>query len=253
MVLWVFGYASLLWKAGFEYDTRVLGFIKGYRRAFHLACFEHRGTPELPARVATLESDDAAICWGYAFCVKEAEAAKRAMAYLEVRESEYDVKNVVEFFTEDSSSQPFISEVVVFMSTLENKYYLGAAPREQIAMQIARARGPSGPNCDYLFSLVEALRNIGHEDAEVIELAHLARKILSEKMYGGTNGLSGGSNGLLGIQNISSKPHNLIAGPAQSSSSHLPKLSTVVAISGLSHVPLSHMPCSPRLLKSQAL
>lgn len=35
MVLWVFGYGSLVWKAGFEYDERVVGFIKGYTRVFN--------------------------------------------------------------------------------------------------------------------------------------------------------------------------------------------------------------------------
>jgi hypothetical protein len=35
MVLWVFGYGSLVWKAGFEYNERVVGFIKGYKRVFN--------------------------------------------------------------------------------------------------------------------------------------------------------------------------------------------------------------------------
>ena len=35
MVMWVFGYGSLIWKAGFNFDERVVGFIKDYRRVFY--------------------------------------------------------------------------------------------------------------------------------------------------------------------------------------------------------------------------
>ena len=35
MVLWIFGYGSLVWKAGFEYDVRLTGYIKGYKRVFY--------------------------------------------------------------------------------------------------------------------------------------------------------------------------------------------------------------------------
>lgn len=36
MVFWVFGYGSLVWNPGFEYDEKVIGFVKEYRRVFDL-------------------------------------------------------------------------------------------------------------------------------------------------------------------------------------------------------------------------
>ena len=36
MVLWVFGYGSLVWNPGFEFDEKIIGFIKDYRRVFDL-------------------------------------------------------------------------------------------------------------------------------------------------------------------------------------------------------------------------
>ena len=36
MVFWVFGYGSLVWNPGFEYDEKVIGFIKDYKRVFDL-------------------------------------------------------------------------------------------------------------------------------------------------------------------------------------------------------------------------
>lgn len=36
MVLWVFGYGSLVWNPGFDFDEKIIGFIKGYKRVFNL-------------------------------------------------------------------------------------------------------------------------------------------------------------------------------------------------------------------------
>ncbi|KAI3967377.1 hypothetical protein MKW92_034960, partial [Papaver armeniacum] len=52
MVLWVFGYGSLVYNFGFDYDEKVVG------------------TPEHPARTCTLEAGECEICRGAAFCVK---------------------------------------------------------------------------------------------------------------------------------------------------------------------------------------
>lgn len=36
MVLWVFGYGSLVWNPGFDFDEKIIGYIKDYRRVFDL-------------------------------------------------------------------------------------------------------------------------------------------------------------------------------------------------------------------------
>ncbi|GMN39868.1 hypothetical protein TIFTF001_009093 [Ficus carica] len=164
MVFWVFGYGSLVWNPGFEYDEKIIGFIKDYRRVFDLACIDHRGTPEHPARTCTLENKEGAICWGAAYCVRGGpEREKKAMEYLERRECEYDSKTLVNFYKDEDTLEPTLTGVIVFTSTpdkVSNKYYLGPAPLEEMASQIATAHGPC------------------HEDDMVIELANEVRKVL---------------------------------------------------------------------------
>ncbi|KAJ6914659.1 hypothetical protein NC651_016823 [Populus alba x Populus x berolinensis] len=62
-------YGSLVWNPGFEYDAKVIGFIKDYRRLLLTdlmfctpACTDHRGTPESPARTCTLEDVEGPVC-----------------------------------------------------------------------------------------------------------------------------------------------------------------------------------------------
>ncbi|KAL5665382.1 hypothetical protein ACJX0J_025490, partial [Zea mays] len=164
MVLWVFGYGSLIWNPGFDFDDKILGFIKGYKRTFNLACIDHRGTPEHPARTCTLETDDEAICWGIAYCVKGGpEKELKAIQYLERRECEYDQKISIDFYKEGDPLKPAVTGVLVFVSTpdpIGNKYYLGPAPLQDMARQIATANGPTGYNRDYLFSMEKALASI---------------------------------------------------------------------------------------------
>ncbi|KAL0365876.1 UNVERIFIED_CONTAM: Gamma-glutamylcyclotransferase 2-3 [Sesamum radiatum] len=164
MAMWVFGYGSLIWKAGFPYDERLVGFIKDYRRVFYQGSTDHRGTPEFPGRTVTLEP------------------AKGEVCHLEVREKQYDKKAYVDFFTEPTASAPAVSNVMVYIASADkkqNQNYLGPASLEDIATQIVKAEGPSGPNREYLFKLENALIQIGCEDKHVIDLANEVRRILS--------------------------------------------------------------------------
>eukprot|EP00252_Welwitschia_mirabilis_P013132 TRINITY_DN29009_c0_g1_i1.p1 TRINITY_DN29009_c0_g1~~TRINITY_DN29009_c0_g1_i1.p1 ORF type:complete len:192 (-),score=27.34 TRINITY_DN29009_c0_g1_i1:301-876(-) len=182
MGLWVFAYGSLMWKPGFLFDDKRVGFIRGYRRVFQLACIDHRGTPEYPARSCTLIEEEDALCWGIAYFVNGGPEQERlAIEYLERRECEYDTKSYIDFYTDEDHSKPVLTDILVFTTTPNketNKYFLGPAPLEAMAKQIATAVGPCGTNCEYLFRLEKALDSIGHTDKEIIELANEVRRIL---------------------------------------------------------------------------
>lgn len=42
--IWVFGYGSLCWHPGFDYDKSTTGYVKGYTRKFWQGNDQHRGT-----------------------------------------------------------------------------------------------------------------------------------------------------------------------------------------------------------------
>ncbi|PIN07521.1 putative cation transporter [Handroanthus impetiginosus] len=181
MAMWVFGYGSLIWKTGFHFDERLVGFIKDYRRVFYQGSTDHRGTPEFPGRTVTLEPAKGELCWGAAYKITRKEDQLIAMEYLEVREKQYDKKAYVDFFTEPTASTPAVSDVMLYIASADKKHnqnYLGPASLEEIAMQIVLAEGPSGPNREYLFKLENALTHIGCEDKHVTDLANEVRRIL---------------------------------------------------------------------------
>ncbi|OAY23458.2 hypothetical protein MANES_18G076100v8 [Manihot esculenta] len=180
--MWVFGYGSLIWKAGFNYDARLVGFIKGYRRVFYQGSTDHRGTPENPGRTVTLEPADGEVCWGVAYKISKKEDEETAITYLEVREKQYDQKAYLDFFTDPTATTPAVSGVMVYIGSSDKKHnqnYLGPAPLEEIAKQIVHAEGPSGPNRDYLFQLEKALLQIGKFLLTFIHMFHCSCNNLS--------------------------------------------------------------------------
>ncbi|GAQ85824.1 ChaC-like family protein [Klebsormidium nitens] len=181
MTIWLFGYGSLIWRPNFKYDRKVDGYIKDWARVFYQGSTDHRGTPGAPGRTVTLEAQKGAVTWGTAYCIEDQQEADLTLSYLEVREKQYDVRAKVDLFTLESETVPAVSGVLVYIASpnkVSNQNYLGPAPLEEIAKQIAKARGPSGPNYEYLFRLEEALLRLGVVDDHVVGLSKLTREIM---------------------------------------------------------------------------
>src|SRR4030095_15115659 len=81
--LWVFGYGSPIWRAGFEHAERGPPHVSGLHRSLCIYSFDHRGTPEKPGLVLGLDFGGA--CRGIAYRVAAKQRAA-TLAYLRERE-----------------------------------------------------------------------------------------------------------------------------------------------------------------------
>ncbi len=168
--MWVFGYGSLIWRPSFPFLERRTALLRGYVRRFWQGSTDHRGVPGAPGRVVTLIAEPAAACIGAAYRVAE-EELPAVLAGLDIRE-----KNGYERLWLPLALDPPDGPVVeglVYLAGPGNSEFLGPAEPGEIAQQIRRSRGPSGPNAEYLLRLAGALRLLDARDEHVAELEQL--------------------------------------------------------------------------------
>jgi cation transport protein ChaC len=156
--VWLFGYGSLIFKADFPFLARRPASITGWTRRFWQGSHDHRGTLDAPGRVVTLVPEDGAVCHGMAYLVTPEE-----FAHLDYREKNGYLRVATTMTFDDGGT----AEGLVYIATQDNAAFLGEAPEDEIARQIATASGPSGPNRDYLLALAQALRDMQKNDAHV--------------------------------------------------------------------------------------
>ncbi|NXS53440.1 CHAC1 glutamylcyclotransferase, partial [Brachypteracias leptosomus] len=159
--VWIFGYGSLVWRPGFEFTSRKVGFIRGYSRRFWQGDTFHRGSERMvragrPRRGAG--GRGAACTWGVAYEVRGEQIAA-SLQYLNMREAVlggYDTKLVKFHPQEKDGEEPILA--LVYIATPQNPSYLGPASEEDIAAQIIVSSGCAGHNIEYLLRLADFMR-----------------------------------------------------------------------------------------------
>ncbi|XP_044741429.1 glutathione-specific gamma-glutamylcyclotransferase 1-like [Chrysoperla carnea] len=176
--LWVFGYGSLCWQPGFDYQNEMTGYVRGYARKFWQGNTTHRGTEKKPGRVATLVEEPDSIVWGRAYEVK----GDAALPYLNTRECRLGgyLTQFATFYPRSSSMKPF--PTLLYVATPNNNLWLGDAPLTEIATQISECRGSSGHNVEYLIRLATFMRDTIPEaiDEHLFTLEYLVRARIKE-------------------------------------------------------------------------
>jgi cation transport regulator ChaC len=166
--MWIFGYGSLIFRPSFPFEERREAWLKDWGRRFWQGSTDHRGVPEAPGRVVTLVPEPGARCWGVAYRIAT-ERVEEVLTHLDFREQGGYERHRVHLETREAS----LLEAVVYVAGPSNPHYLGPAPLEAIAAVVRTARGPSGPNRDYVRLLAEALAQAGEHDPHVAELVRL--------------------------------------------------------------------------------
>jgi cation transport protein ChaC len=168
LLIWVFGYGSLIWRPDFPFEERRRASIDGWSRRFWQGSHDHRGVPDAPGRVVTLIADASGRCEGMAYSIEHA-----VFEHLDHREKNgYERHRVALRFDSGDAAG------IVYIAPIGNHAYLGPAPMREIADQVLRSHGPSGSNVDYLYELAAALRELDVDDPHVFELEALVRSLV---------------------------------------------------------------------------
>ncbi|WP_210402340.1 gamma-glutamylcyclotransferase [Thioclava sp. DLFJ4-1] len=172
--IWVFGYGSLIWNPGFDFDERMLARAPGWERSFCLRSLVHRGTPEAPGLVLALDEGEGG-CAGLAFAIRPGQEDE-VMAYLRERElvtSAY-LEREIDVDLDDGRRV----RAVTYVIDRHHDQYCGGLSDDEQARIIASATGGRGPNRDYLFNTAQHLHELGipdpHLDALVARLHDLS-------------------------------------------------------------------------------
>ncbi|MBU3824047.1 MAG: gamma-glutamylcyclotransferase [Candidatus Oceanisphaera merdipullorum] len=176
---WLFGYGSLIWKADFAYLESRPAWIVDWSRRFWQGSHDHRGTPQAPGRVVTLVAERGARCSGMAYRITPA-----VLAQLDLREKNGYLRELVPIhFVQQQTTLDRATPVpeqrvegLIYLATPDNAAFLGEAPLNDMAEQIAHATGPSGSNSEYLLNLERALQELGVTDLHVSALAALVKQ-----------------------------------------------------------------------------
>ena len=168
--LWVFGYASLIWRPEFDSIEARPAVVHGWHRALQMRSRVNRGSPECPGLVFALVSGGS--CRGMVYRIAQAEVPEQ-MERLWRREMPtgvYDPKWLSCRTTHGRVS------ALAFTLSRSSPAHTGQIPDAQMLEILRCASGRYGSTLDYLLETANSLRGCGIRDADVERLVGLARR-----------------------------------------------------------------------------
>lgn len=156
---WVFGYGSLMWNPGFEFEERQPAHLFGFHRSLCVRSWVHRGTEENPGLVLGL--DRGGSCRGVAFRVAP-RIWEAVVHYLRERE-------LVTHVYKERTLAAALGDgrrvtTLAYVIDRAHQQYAGSLSVAEAAMIVSSSVGKSGHNIDYVRNTLAHLRDMGIRD-----------------------------------------------------------------------------------------
>jgi glutathione-specific gamma-glutamylcyclotransferase len=168
--LWVFGYASLIWRPEFEFTEHRPALVRGWHRTLRMHSRVNRGTPEQPGLVFALVSGG--MCRGMVYRVPAARAADE-LERLWQREMPTGVYDPRWLPCQTSHGS---LDALAFTLSRRSPNFTGRIDDAQMLHILRHASGRYGTTLDYLLRTADALRDCAVCDREIERLVLLARR-----------------------------------------------------------------------------
>jgi cation transport protein ChaC len=168
--LWVFGYASLIWRPEFDACEQRRARVHGHHRALRMSSRVNRGTPQQPGLVFALVAGGS--CQGMAYRVEQprAEAELRRLWDREMFSGVYDPK-----WLHCHTAQGPVS-ALAFTLSRRSPNYTGEMDDDTLVGILRHARGRFGSTLEYLVETARCLHRHGIRDHGVERQLAVARR-----------------------------------------------------------------------------
>jgi cation transport protein ChaC len=166
--LWVFGYASLIWRQEFDAVEHRPALVRGWHRALRMRSRVNRGTPQQPGLVFALLPGGA--CRGVVFRLRRdsADADLERLWAREMPTGVYDPRWLPAITPQGTV------HALAFTLSRRSEAYMGRIADEQMLHILRHSSGRYGSTLQYLADTAHALRERGVHDREVQRLMALA-------------------------------------------------------------------------------
>jgi len=168
--LWVFGYASLIWRPEFQASEHRPALVGGWHRALRMRSRVNRGTPQVPGLVFALLPGGS--CRGMAYRIPRdrVEVELERLWAREMPTGVYDPR----LLTTRTAQGPV--RALTFTLSRRSPACLPPLDDDTLLAILRTARGRFGTTLEYLIETAMALRSCGIQDREIERLVHIARR-----------------------------------------------------------------------------